>query len=131
MLSRAPALMPSSRTCACAALGSSNSAATNSSCSSRSAGMMSLQHAIGFVCFGNEHVERRNFRVPFDERWHRPESIQRRGVQGPHFVAYRRAVRVDANLPPADGVSAVAGEVNLLHDALRNAVEKSKRVEPM
>src|SRR6187397_429115 len=128
MLSRALALIPSSRTCAWMASDSSNIAATNASCSSRSAGMMRLQHAICLAGLGNEHVEIRNLRVPFDERRDGAESLQRRGIQTPHFAAHRSAVRVDANLAPADGVDAMPGEMNLLHVFTRDAVDEAKRI---
>src|SRR6185312_16423681 len=90
-----------------------NSASTKCICSSRSASTMHLHHAIRFVRLCGEHTERRDVRVPLDERRHRTEALERRGIQHPHFIAHRRVVRVDANVALADAPHAVASKMHL------------------
>src|SRR5687768_17184558 len=84
----------------------SNSAATNPSCRSRSAGTKVLPDAIGFMRFRHQHGKRRNVRVPFDQRGNGAESFERVRVERPDFIADGRVVCVDANVTPADRLNA-------------------------
>src|SRR5688572_17805581 len=129
---RSPAATPSSRTWRCTALCcGSNSAATNCSCRSRSAGMMKILESIRLPGFGDEHVQRGNVEVPLDQRGYRPEAFQRRRVQRPHFFAHRRVVRVDADVPIPDPPYAVTCEMDLANALARNPIEVSVWIEPM
>src|SRR5687767_10990956 len=108
---------------------SPNSAPANWYCKSRSACMAVPCDLLGFRGFGLQHFERRQVDVPLDQRRHVAEPRDGMGVELPHVVADVRAVRIDEDLARADAPHAVAGEMDFLHRAARQAVEKAARVE--
>src|SRR5512143_3687216 len=99
-------------------------ALAKASCRLRSEVMSCLTMPVGGACFRNEHVERRNVGVPFDQRRHVLAALDGRVVHAPHRVADVRRVRVDQDLAIAVTIDRVAGEVNLMHDIARDAGEK-------
>src|SRR5262245_61392319 len=107
----------------------SRSAAAKRLCSSRSASMARLLHSIGFVRLGGENRQRRNVRVPFDERRHGAEAIDGGGIELPNLIAYRTVVRVDADLATLDETRAVPGEVHFLHCVSRQGLQVRERVK--
>ena len=81
-------------------------------CSSRSEGMGFRSQGVGLRGLGHQHLERGNIGVPLDQCGHVAESPQRRAVQIPHRVAYRRAVRVDEQFLSLEFDGAVAGQMD-------------------
>ncbi len=74
-----------------------------------------------------EHVERRDVRVPLDQRRHAAEARHGGFEQRPHFRCDRRAMRIDHDRP--GGVE--AGEVDFRHGCRRNGGEIGQRIDTM
>src|SRR6185369_14626253 len=117
MFSRASGAMPSAMTNSPALGSPAISAAAKDCWSSRSVGMCALlrgaQRPRGNGGFVQQHAERGNIGVPFDQRGDRTEQRERVGIQAPDLIADARAVIVDAdNAAVGQLLDAVAGEMN-------------------
>src|SRR5262245_12196228 len=132
MRTRSAGSMPFARTCgAIAALSSLSSATAKVCCSSRSASTALLPDCIGLACFAQQDFERRNVRVPLDERRHIAEPAHGLRIERPHIVTHRRAVRVDQDFAAVKVIHSVAGKMNLADRTNRDAREILARIEAM
>src|SRR5262245_24691435 len=132
MRTRSAGSIPFARTCgAIAALSSLSSAAAKVCCSSRSASTALLPDCIGLACFAQQDFERRNVRVPLDERRHIAEPAYDLRIERPHIVTHRRAVRVDQDLAAVEVVHGVTGEMDLADRTSRDVGEILARIEAM
>src|SRR5688572_3175372 len=114
MRSLAPGSMPFGTTCGSIAAPSPNdSAAPKARCRSCSEGMNLLPDRICLVRLGDEHIERRNIGVPFDQYRHVAEAPRGCGIERPDIGADMGAVRVDQDVTPTEAVAAVPGEMEL------------------
>src|SRR6188768_1689722 len=103
----------------------SRSAFANDSCTSRSEATRRLQYFIGPRGLRGEHRKRGNVGVPFDQRRQWTEACEGEGIQVPDLCAYPRTVIIDEHA----AVVGVPGEMDLLHDAARQAGNEGARIE--
>src|SRR5580693_4547278 len=81
----------------------------------------------GMIRLVQQDLERGEVGVPLDQRGHRAEAPERRGVELPDGLRYPGAVIVDQNVDIFRGV--MAGQVNLADRIDRQCVEICDRVE--
>src|SRR5687768_945282 len=99
------------------------SAPANESCSSRSEAMHAPEQLVRALRFLDERRERRDVRIPFDERRHRTEPRERGGIQLPDFRADARSVVVDEHV----AIASMAREMDLLNGRRRQSRDESLR----
>src|SRR5687768_4132109 len=92
-----------------------NAPSTNARWSSRSDSIGVLQVSIGTTRLGDEYLQRRDFRVPFDQCGYAAEPDDREVIEIPDCVANRARMRVDENFTILVAIDAVTGEMDLLH----------------
>src|ERR1700682_5874683 len=79
--------------------------------------------------FRLQHVEIRQVRIPFDQRWDIAESPQCRTVKVPYRIADRRTVRIDEQLVPVQVDAAESSQMKFLDEVSRNALQVLVTVE--
>src|SRR6516164_9468415 len=107
----------------------SNSVAPKCCCNSRSDGMQRFPNSVGLRGFGDEHLERRDFTVPFDQRRTCPDVPNRGSIEIPYGLRHVRAMAVYAYLVLPDAIDHMTSEMKLLHGACRHPVQVGERVE--
>lgn len=93
--------------------------------------MMHLHDPLGFVGLGQQYFERRQIRIPFDQRRLESETLNRKGVELPDFFRHRMVMGVDEELAAFEAVYREPREVDLLDQPARNAAEILARIEAM
>src|ERR1700730_1626909 len=79
--------------------------------------------------FRLQHLELRQVRIPFDQRWDIAEAPQGRSIEIPHRIADRRTVRIDEQLVSAQIEAAETGKMKLLDEVPREALQVLAAVE--
>src|SRR5262245_9595826 len=110
---------------------SPNSVAAKRACSSGSDSTEPLHHGVSLRGFRLKDGERRNVRIPFNERWPRTEALQRHAIELPNLGCDVGAMRIDANVAPATTRECVAGQMKFLHRGRRNAIQVAVGVKTM
>ena len=64
-----------------------------------------------------QYIQRRDVGVPLDERWYRPEALQRIAVELPDFRADGAAMVVDHNSAMLVAYQLVPSQMDLCHHA--------------
>src|SRR3989442_1540216 len=135
MPSRAAGSMPSATMLAAASASSRPTMLRRTACcNSSSVGAEvfmfgSVEQDTGMRRFIEQHLERRDVGVPFDQRRHWPEARERLRVERPNCRRDARAVIVDAQrVPVAKFLYRVAGKMDLANGRRRQGGEISRSV---
>src|SRR5687768_3024258 len=107
----------------------SRTALAKAYCRSRSDSTDLLQPIIRSTRLGDQHAERGDVRVPFDQGRHGAAVLQRKFVELPHGGAYMGRVRVDQDLAAVKAVDRMSRQMDFAHVRGRNAGDEGARIE--
>src|SRR5436305_1512533 len=69
--------------------------------------------AVGIARLGEKYRQRGKIRVPLNQRWLRPEAVERVGIEVPHGLRDGGAVIVEQDAAAVDIGAMIAGEMDL------------------
>lgn len=85
---------------------------------------------VGLFSFRQQHAERRQLIVPFDQRRHRADACQYLFVELPHGVIDGRTVVIDQQaVAQAVSVFGETGQMNFTHGVQRQGIDLGEWVE--
>ena len=78
-----------------------------------------------------QYFERRQIRIPFDQRRLGSETLNRKGVEPPDLFRHRMVMGVDEELAALEAIHRELRKVDLFDQPARNAAEILARIEAM
>ena len=81
------------------------------------------------LCFGEQNSQRRNPRIPLDQRRDAAKPLDRLRIQRPDGFVDRRPVIVNQNLTAIGCIAVVPGEMDLRDRGCRQDIQISDRVD--